>query len=150
MFFLVDGPSTVASYPFSFSEKQDYLFTYDPQNPHHRQYEPILPLLLYDTSVANKVYLLKQAKKELSWYRHLQSLGNKDLLLTVCIFCTAVLHVYTEDGVFQKMAEKRRACHLLQEVVCTHSESSRLLTLCDSMQLRCIHEPKTTPAKGPP
>ncbi|KAK0234358.1 hypothetical protein EDD85DRAFT_843457 [Armillaria nabsnona] len=78
------------------SEKQDYLFTYDPQNPHHRQYEPILPLLLYDTSVANKVYLLKQAKKELSWYRHLQSLGNKDLLLT-------------------KTAEKRRACHLLQE-----------------------------------
>ncbi|SJL18860.1 uncharacterized protein ARMOST_22462 [Armillaria ostoyae] len=78
------------------SKKQDNLFTYDPQSTRHRQYEPILPLLLYDTFVDNKVYLSKQAKKELAWYQHLKSLGNEDTLLT-------------------RMTEKRRACHALRE-----------------------------------
>ncbi|KAK0434087.1 hypothetical protein EV421DRAFT_1841479 [Armillaria borealis] len=77
------------------SKQQRFLFSYNPQDLSCRKYEPILKLLYCDPHPEKKLYLTKQAKKELAWYEDL--LKNKDKL-------------------HEMMTEKRRTRHILGQV----------------------------------
>ncbi|PBK67900.1 hypothetical protein ARMSODRAFT_1019952 [Armillaria solidipes] len=74
------------------SKQQRFLFSFNEQDLSCRKYEPILTLLYCDPHPEKKLYLTKQAKKELAWYEDL--LKNKDKL-------------------HEMMAKKRRTRHIL-------------------------------------
>ncbi|KAG7442690.1 uncharacterized protein BT62DRAFT_935719 [Guyanagaster necrorhizus] len=58
-------------FPIAQTDQQGYFFFYDMQEQSQPKYEPILPLLYCDAFPEKKLYLVKQAKKELAWYEHL-------------------------------------------------------------------------------
>ncbi|KAK0458648.1 uncharacterized protein EV420DRAFT_1764274 [Desarmillaria tabescens] len=67
-------------YSHFMSNRQGYLFSYNPQERSFHKYKPILQFLYYDPSTVKKLYLVRQAKRELAWYKQIRSWGD-DLML---------------------------------------------------------------------
>ncbi|KAK0443714.1 uncharacterized protein EV420DRAFT_1484930 [Desarmillaria tabescens] len=78
---------------------QYYLFMNNPQDPLYHKYEPIIPLLSFVISPEKtKLFLVRQAKKELAWYQHHQIAGNEALLQERMVEKSQLRHILAEHA----------------------------------------------------